>query len=101
MKMTLWLKECVQKVLPKQVMSQEPSCLEELVLACYAGKHSRVKELWKQLDSQTLVNCATNFRATICVDSTTSAYACRCTSHSTGHVGTVSYGVSAQLASPM
>ncbi len=47
-------------MLPKQVMSQEPSCLEELVLACYAGKHSRVKELWKQLDSQTLVNSATN-----------------------------------------
>ena len=60
MKMTLWLKDCVQKVLPKQVMSQEPSCLEVLVLACYAGKHSRVKELWKQLDSQTLVNSATN-----------------------------------------
>ena len=41
------------------------------------------------------------YRATICVDSTTSAYACCCTSHSTGHVGTVSYGVSAQVASPM
>ena len=29
----LLLKECVQKVLPKRVMSQEPSCLEVLVLA--------------------------------------------------------------------
>ena len=50
----------MQKVFPKQVMSHELSCLEELVLACHAGKHSRVKELWRQMDSLTLVNRAIN-----------------------------------------
>ena len=50
----------MQQVFPKQVMSHEPSCLEELVLACHAGKHSRVKELWRQMDSLTLVNRAIN-----------------------------------------